>query len=466
MRECRIEITEFEFLSILSLTIDVEINKHACAIITGLISDENAAAYREKLTQDVWTRISAIDENKQSTDVMNGIVAGFSMESFPHRTILTLKIMSGTWLMDCETHFRTFQNPNLSYEQVMEVIGKGYTDSYFAGISAIKSPIGGLLLQYLETDWEFIRRIASHFGSYITPSVAHTGAVYYVGAMETSGVVKTPINTPFTANKRVGDFMRNSSSGLGSLSEYDYLEFKFQTRDIYNLWDQISLDCYTGYICKIHSEYIGNELIHTYFLRSEQGMAFIPAFNNRHTGCSFDAVIREVKQDVVRIDVTDDENVSQDETIWFPYSTVYSTPDGPGWYCMPEIGDQVRLHIPDEREQNAYVISAVHKGNSPDRQNPDHKSIKTIYGKELLMTPELIKLTNNNGLSIELDDGAGIKIISDKEILIQAASNITITSEEASMTVSGSDSVNMVQGGASVRLDDDIAFTGAKFRIE
>ena len=466
MRDYRIETTEFEFLSILSLTIDIEINKHACAVITGLISDENAAGYRDELTRDVWVRISAIDENRQRIDLMHGVVAGFTMESFPHRTVLTLKIMSGTWLMDCETHFRAFQNPDFSYAQVMEVINEGYTDLDYAGINAIKSPIGGLLLQYLETDWEFLRRVTSHFGSYVTPGVAYPGVVYYVGRMESPGVLKMPINTPFTANKRVGDFMRNSSSGLGSFSERDYLEFKFQTREIYSLWDQISLDSYTGYVCKIHSEYVGNELVHTYVLRSEQGMASIPAFNNKHIGCSFGAVVKEVKQDVVRIDINNDENGSQDNTIWFPYSTVYSTPDGPGWYCMPEVGDSVRLHIPDEREQNAYVISAVHKGDSPDRQDPDHKSIKTVYGKELLMTPELIKLTNNKGLSVELDDGAGIRIISDKEILIQAASNITISSEEASMTVSGSDSVNMLQAGASVRLDDDIAFTGAKFRIE
>ena len=94
MRDYRIETTEFEFLSILSLTIDKEINKHACAIITGLISDENAAGYRDELTRDVWVRISAIDEDSQRTDLVHGIVAGFTMEGFPHRTVLTLKIMS------------------------------------------------------------------------------------------------------------------------------------------------------------------------------------------------------------------------------------------------------------------------------------------------------------------------------------------------------------------------------------
>ena len=465
MREYRIEITEFEFLSILSLTIDKEINNHACVVVTGLISDENASTYKEKLRRDVWVKISAVGECGQCDDIMNGIVAGYTMDCESHQKTLTLSIMSGTWLMDCGLHFRTFQNSTLTYAQVMEFINQGYTDSNYFSIDSIDMPTGGLILQYQETDWEFLRRISSHFGSYVTPSTEYTGAKYYVGK-NTRKTVNMPSGTPYTANKRVGEFMRKSSSGLGSFSEKDYLEYRFRTRDIFDLWDQISLDGYTGFICKIHSEYTGSELMHTYFLRSKQGMACIPEFNQKHSGCSFEAVIKEVKQDVVRIDVIDDENEAQTDTLWFPYSTVYSTPDGPGWYCMPEIDDSVRLHIPGEREREAYVISAVHKGNSPDRQNPDHKSIKTIYGKELLMTPELIKLTNNAGMSIEIDDGAGIRIISNKDIQIKAAANVTINSEDASLMMSGANTVDMTQGGASIHLDDDIAFTGAKFRIQ
>lgn len=465
MRDYRIEITQFEFLSIFSLTIDKEINNHACAVVAGLISDDNAANYRDKLMQDVWVQISAVDEKDRSSNIMTGIVAGFTLDCISQQKTLTLKIMSGTWLMDGCPHFRTFQNDALTYAKVMETIDEGYTDSDYMGIDAINMPVGGMLLQYMETDWAFLKRISSHFGSYVTPSTSLTGVKYYVGR-NTKSVFNAPAGTPYTATKRVGEFMRNSSSGLGSFSERDYLEYQFQSRDIYNLWDQISLDKYTGYVYKIHGEYIGSELVHTYFLRSEQGMACIPAFNLQQIGCSFEAIVKEVKQDVVRIEVIDDENEKQKDTVWFPYSTVYSTPDGPGWYCMPEVDDQVRLYVPNERERQAYVISAVHKGDSPDRQNPDYKSIKTVYDKELLMTPEFIRLTNNKGMSIEISDAEGIKIISDKDIQIKAADNVTVTSDDASVMVAGTNSVNMTQGGASINLDDDVAFTGAKFRIQ
>jgi len=280
MREYRIETTQFEFLSILSLTIEKEINNHACTVISGVISDDNADEYQRKLMDDVWVELSVIDMDENRETIFVGIVAGFTLDCISVEKTLTLKIMSGTWLMDRCVHFRTFQNGALSYVQVMKAINEGYTDSGVIWIDAAENAICGLLLQYLETDWEFLKRISSQIGSYVTPAEIHSGAKYYVGGQSRKAVIM-PSGIPYSARKHVGDFMRNSSSGLGSFSELDYLEFIFQSRDLYELWDQVTLDSYTGYIYKIHSEYSGSELVHTYSLRSELGMSFITAFNQK-----------------------------------------------------------------------------------------------------------------------------------------------------------------------------------------
>ena len=42
------------------------------------------------------------------------------------------------------------------------------------------------------------------------------------------------------------------------------------------------------------------------------------------------------------------------------HETVYSSPDGTGWYSMPEVGDTVRLYVPD-KEGRCLVTSSVHK---------------------------------------------------------------------------------------------------------
>ncbi|MEY8268983.1 hypothetical protein AALA79_21830, partial [Lachnospiraceae bacterium 64-25] len=180
----------------------------------------------------------------------------------------------------------------------------------------------------------------------------------------------------------------------------------------------------------------------------------------------FQAEVKAVKQDKVQVSLKGDENADQTITRWFPYSTGYSSPDGAGWYCMPESGDRVRLQIPDQAEEHSYVISAVHLETGHDRRIPDHKSFKTKYGKELLFTPDSLELTNHQGMSVRMIDGQGIQLVSDKDISIIAGGNMMISSEDASLTIAGSSSVDIRQGSAGLHMDDDITFSGGKFRIQ
>ena len=222
-----------------------------------------------------------------------------------------------------------------------------------------------------------------------------------------------------------------------------------------------------GYIREdIEQKYSRGELIHTYYLRSIKRMGNTCIFNEKYAGYSFLAKVIEIREDKVKIILDGDENENQNNSQWFPYSTGYSSPDGSGWYCMPEIGDRVRLQLPDSKEEHAYVISAVHMPADKGRKNPDFKSFKTKYGKELLFMPDSIKLTNNKGMSIKISDRNGISIKSNKNISITAKENLTISSEDSALTIVGSESVDITQAKAGLYLEQDVTFTGGKFRIQ
>lgn len=75
-------------------------------------------------------------------------------------------------------------------------------------------------------------------------------------------------------------------------------------------------------------------------------------------------------------------------------------------------------------------------------------------------------MTNNNGMMVELNDSEGIMITSDKDIVIQADDNLTISSSAASLLVAADDKVQVKQGGTTMTLSDDIYFTGGEFRIQ
>lgn len=465
MKADKIQISHYDFLTIKSLEIDRAVGEHGTAVIRGYISDDRIEEYKIQVLDHIWITITAEDENGEAKVIMTGIVAGFSFEQQPHDCMMTLILKSGTYLMERGLHFRSFQNTALTYVDVLNTINQPYGSFGVVCEECIKTTPLDFLLQYKESDWAFVKRIASHFGLAVTPSITGNGVFYYIGNTGCSSY-SIPAGTNFHVSKRIDAFMTNGANGQGSAFEQDYLEYRIMDREIYDLWDRLMLQNEGGHVFRIHSEYIHEELLHTYYLRPSNGLGVLRTYNVRQSGCSFQGAVSEVMQAQVRIALIGDENSSQAITRWFPFSTGYSSPDGAGWYCMPEVGDRVRLQIPDQMEEHGYVISAVHMETGKDRKNPEHKSFKTKYGKELLFTPGSVELTNNQGMSVKIVDGEGIQITSSKNISITSRGNMMISSEGASLVIAGTESVDVRQGGAGFHLDDDITFTGGKFRIQ
>lgn len=134
---------------------------------------------------------------------------------------------------------------------------------------------------------------------------------------------------------------------------------------------------------------------------------------------------------------------------------------------MPEPGDAVRLSIPQKEERDAFVVSSVHMDtNSADRKNPSHKVFKSKYQKEVRFTPDSIVITNNKGTRIELTDKEGIHIVSEHSVMLEAAEDLTISSDTGSLIVSGDSFVNFRQKGTSIQLDDEISFVGGNLKIQ
>ena len=79
----------------------------------------------------------------------------------------------------------------------------------------------------------------------------------------------------------------------------------------------------------------------------------------------------------------------------------------------------------------------------------------------MLFRSETLVLRNNKGMSIEISDVEGIKIVSDKKIILQAAEDINVNSESG-LQLSAAESMLLSQGGASIQMNDSITIGGGK----
>ena len=471
MRDHFITTSHFSFVSIKRLEISRTVNQHGIARIEGNIRDSDAEVYRAMLTKDVWLNISAKDGEGNTATLFWGIVTDFSLHNTVGNYELAVTVTTGTYLMDVLPHFRTYQNPEQSYDDIMREMNRSYHKADVSSNMLAKEPIEEFYLQNNETDWEFIKRLSSKCGNYIVPSIQREGVIYFCGSPSTiianhlTPKVILDESRQYEVRKNLADYWKKREGGM-SLLESDAISIIFSDRDIYDLLDPVQVEHQKYLITEIHSQYQGEQMIHTYTLQTPHGVQVLRQYNECHAGCSFLATITDIRRNEVQILVHGDENANQKVRRWFLFATIYSSPEGAGWYFMPEKGDTVRLHIPQMSESGAYVISAVHMEGAQHRQDPDIKSLKTIHGKEVRFTPDSIVITNNNGMSISLVDQQGISIVSDKNITIAAVENLWVSSDNGAIVVAGQDAVKINQGGSSVTVKDDIIYTGGKMRMQ
>lgn len=131
------------------------------------------------------------------------------------------------------------------------------------------------------------------------------------------------------------------------------------------------------------------------------------------------------------------------------------------------------MYFPDEIEDDGYIISSIHTGNTgaasganAPRSNPDNKSISNKYNKQIQLTPTTIVMTNNNGMSITLDDEEGISIVSDKKISIQSEDEIDILSTNAAINVNAEEQIVLSQNSSKITMKDSITVEGSKVYMQ
>lgn len=465
MKEYNISAQPISFLSIQELRMEEEIGEHGKLKMEGYIADEMEEKYLALLAGDVWERIEKIGKDGERQILFWGIVTDFSIDSEYHQKKMTLEITTGTILMDREKHLRSYQEPTKTYQQIFSGITAGYQESSVNFHSPLTDAEGKLILQYYETDWQFLKRLASRKGRFLTAEPRSRG-VRFGYDLPIGGKVASPDHGKYMVKKELAAYRRKKSSGVSNLEEADSLVYMVQCRESCRLGDTMTLHGRKLSIYKMQSRLSGGELLYDCYLKSERGMSVLRQQGNM-AGHFLDAIILKVKEDKVQVKILGDENGQQAVNIWYPYATAYSTPDGTGWYCMPEPGDMVRLVIPGGEEKEAFVVSSVHmEPDSADRKDPNVKSFKSKYQKEVRFTPDSIVITNNQGTKIELTDGEGIHMVSAHSVMLEAAEDMTISSDTGSLIVAGTSSVNLSQGGCAINLDKGITFTGGELKIQ
>jgi len=478
---CGIWISPLSMLDILNVDICVLPNEHATADIRGTIDEEQEDAYLSLAQADLTVKVTQTDEIGKPCVLFSGIIADMEITNVNGLKVLDLKLISPTRLMDLVEHTRTYQDASLDYLDLLSSLGN-YPNYSFTMRVGEGAEIGDLITQFKETDWEFVKRLASHHNSVVIPDYISGGVGYYFGIPETpSNIVVDPSH--YRVFKGIGEYINKNRNQVSGMMENDSLYYIVRDKEIYRMGEKVRFKDKNLRVFGIHSVLEGQFLQNYYTLKTDAGFNSKKTFNFGLVGTSLSCIVTGVQKDLVQVHIHEAEGDYGSGTKWFAFSTVYSSPDGTGWYAMPERGDELRLYFPSEHESQAYTISAVNvdapemgAGRAPapaghpslpaPRTDPDVKTMINKELKEVSLYPDKIIMTNNNGMTIVVDDAGGIFIQSDKKVVIKSDEAITMASSQAEVSMLGADKVSIMVGGTRVELTDDVKFEGGSLYMQ
>ena len=455
VRAVKLMVEPFQFLSYVEWDISLGFNEHGTLKIKGLVAEKNRMRYLNMASRETWVCVKALDENDEEVILFQGILTKLNVDSMHEHHTMSIEVKTGTHLLDQRRHTRTFQPDNTAYYHVINTCVKE-VGGEFTMRERRDQETGRLTVQYEETNWSFINRLAHRLGVVVLPEFKTQGKRFHLGLNQ---------NSQSQEIKSDNYQMESDLANPDSLIRYEHGIYHVRTRSIYELGQSVTLQGRKMVIINVKSYLKGGELVHTYTLGNLKSTYERPLAHEAIKGVSMMAQVTAVERDRLQVSIFEDENKSQSGSRWFDYSTIYSSPDGTGLFFHPEVGDTVRVVFPNANETSAYVANSVHLETHGGRTNPDHKSIKNKHNKEVILAPDFAKLTNNAGLDVELNDAKGIMINSNQGIFIETDGNLHISSDNAGVTIYGDRTVTIQQGSAQINMKDGVDVAGGKINM-
>ncbi|AZK45048.1 contractile injection system protein, VgrG/Pvc8 family [Paenibacillus lentus] len=462
-----IRVHPFERINLEQLTLTKKINEHTRLYFTGVIPEDMRDSYVETTHSYTVIEVSQKDEAGSAKPLFSGIALSVEVKVVRDVYYLEVEAISHTYRMDIKQRTRSFQNTKMTIPQLLEQIGKDYEGLDVIDGATDGAQIGRIAIQYQETDWAFLRRLASRYHTSLMPAARFDSPKFYFGIEDMPAHVVLD-SSRYTVRKQMLPFRYFQENDQTRLRENDFIFYEVETDEVLDLGAQLSFQGHSLFVMEAYTEMRQGQLRHQYVLGSYQGFRQKSYYQEKLAGASLSGVVVDVRQDQVRIHLDCDEQQEISEAYWFNYSTAYSAEGHTGWYVMPEIGDPVSLYFPGSREEDGIAGSAVRRNTQGSAYNkmsdPQMKIWRTPHGKEICLGPDELVITGKEGaIYIKLNDKDGIHIVSNNAVSISAGGDLSLTAGKTMSLTAGSE-LRMDCNGSHIELSGSAKMKGSEVK--
>ncbi|MFJ6267973.1 hypothetical protein ACIQGW_23750 [Lysinibacillus xylanilyticus] len=462
-----LQILPFKLVSIQELTLTKKMNEHATLRFTGIVPEEVRDQYVEMTEVHSAIEVNQLDHLGAPTPLFKGVILGVKVHTIRGIYYIEVEAASNTYFLDIKKKNCSYQDKGMTYSSLFKLMSP-----YYPGLDVIDEAtkggkLGNFTLQYRETDWEFLKRLASRFNTGLVPAATFDKPKFHFGVP--AGKAKGKLEDyHYTTRKKLADYLLYTENGNGGMGEHDFMYYEVETDKVLAIGDHVTFHKHILYVCEAYTSMKDGLLKHRYTLSTKKGMNKSETFNEEISGVSIEGKVLEVAKDHIKVHLTIDEKQDKGKAHWFLYSTPYTAEGHSGWYCMPEINDFVHVYFPSYREDEGIASSSIRKNSDSSATNklddPSTKYYRTAFGKEIKMSPtEIVITAQDNDIFIRLNEASGIEIFSKKEIKLISEADITVNASKK-ILMSAEEEISLKCKESKITMDGSVQIFGKEVK--
>lgn len=367
-----LENKEINYYDIKEFEIKGEVNEHS-KLELKVELDEEEKNYFESIIEreDGEFKIILSESENENRELFVGIIDYFEILNYGNNGyVASLKVFSKSILFDrkLEKRYRVFQDVNYLYSDIVAEINKEYVDKRLKVIISdqIKDSINKLIIQYEETNWEFLKRLASYTQNYLF--VLERGTITF-GLIENNEELKE----------------ERYFSNYSLVREENNKYYKVFSNGVVGVGNKISLeDKSCGIVIKSRI-YLENNILKSELIVGDLEKLYVERlYNDKIVGSRIEVKVKRVfeengiaKMEVEFFDglkkIVNECEILEHKYKCFEdyglgryplsYQTFYSQ-SNTGFFCTPEINDVVEVYFSNGNENSAKVSWAINNSGN------------------------------------------------------------------------------------------------------
>ena len=323
-----------------------------------------------------------------------GNTAGALFSGYPEKVeikeergyrIADIQAVSGTILLDQKKSNRVFQKKVQTYMGIASTVTAD-TEHSACILPGSDMRTGGTLIQYQETDWRFLKRMASQLGLPLVPDTSYYYPRFYLGLPEGE---KRELGEIISCDLCF-DGRYYAVSGKCLVDREDFICYDVVTRTSLSLGDRVTYEGRELLVSRKKTELAGGEVIFTYRLAGNS-YTWVPWEDNPdYTGMSFVGSIVGTQGEQVEVAFDIDKTAAGGNRYGFAPAT------GNLMYCMPQKGTKTSLYIGNGDEAQGIATGCIRTNGS----TCEGTTIESNGGL-VLMAKEGIRLESMTGIAMQ-----------------------------------------------------------------